>query len=136
MQTLLEGEFIPSPNTLVWLNWQDQFHPWNSEVLEWKKIVKWRKENLPITSLSMADFAEYKVYLKCQMSEYVLEYKISEWYFSDLKELKNIQDSFFLCFLGVLPTVRKILVIHVYYFCRLQRKLVAEVQWVPYHRKC
>lgn len=60
-----------------------------------------------ITSLSMADFTEYKVYLKCQMSKYVLEYKISEWYFSDLKELKNIQDSYFLCFLGVLPTVRK-----------------------------
>ena len=31
-----------------------------------------------ITSLSMADFAKYKVYLKFQMSEYILDYKISE----------------------------------------------------------
>ena len=38
----------------------------------------------------MADFAKYKVYLKCQMSEYILDYKISEWYFSGSKELKNI----------------------------------------------
>ena len=55
----------------------------------------------------MADFAKYKVYLKFQMSEYILDYKISEWYFSDSKELKNIQDSYFLCFLRVLPIVRK-----------------------------
>ena len=89
-----------------------------------------------ITSLSMADFAEYKVYLKCQLSKYVLEYKISEWYFSDLKELKNIQDKLLPPFSGSTSNGEKILLIHVYYFYRLQRKLVAEVQWVPCHRKC